>query len=282
MAGIASRIQAIARDTYLAGHWLRELGRSLFWQTRTDPTSCTPGRVRIYRAPSWSWASVDGPTSWDFADLAPDEDEPAPIEIVEASTEVEGQNLLGAVRARKLVIRARTINANWSTNLGGWITTGNFRGYDEIPSGGLKIFSTEGSDTCVVGDWHYDDEVNGLLPGPPLSRSKSEEDISSRCVPSGYYSSTHESNSLVHGKEFMKLPIWERGTYVSEELVLIKGPTRKLSDSERELSGGRNTYVEALVLAQTPTKRNEYRRVGVGLLANWDEDAESEETITIV
>ena len=58
MAGTASRIQAIARDVYLAGDWRRKLDRSLFWQTRTDPTSCTPGSDRNTRCASSQLPSI--------------------------------------------------------------------------------------------------------------------------------------------------------------------------------------------------------------------------------
>lgn len=42
-------------DAYLAGHWRDTMPQSLLWETKT------PGiRPYLYRAPSWSWASVDG------------------------------------------------------------------------------------------------------------------------------------------------------------------------------------------------------------------------------
>jgi hypothetical protein len=47
---------------------------------------------------------------------------------------------------------------------------------------------------------------------------------------------------------------------VSEELVLIKGPTKWLRESEQELLG-RRFKVDVLVLAMTEGPENEYMRV---------------------
>ncbi len=50
--------------TSVAGHWKEHLPFDLLWATgkgtsQTDPNNCT--RSAAYRAPSWSWASIDGP-----------------------------------------------------------------------------------------------------------------------------------------------------------------------------------------------------------------------------
>ncbi|KAI1073727.1 HET-domain-containing protein [Whalleya microplaca] len=48
-------------DTYLAGLWKHTMPRSLLWQPKTQGH-----RVPAYRAPSWSWASLDGEISFIF------------------------------------------------------------------------------------------------------------------------------------------------------------------------------------------------------------------------
>lgn len=57
LAGIARHIsETRSQDTYLAGLWRNDLPLFLLW-------SCGPGaasRPATYRAPSWSWASLDG------------------------------------------------------------------------------------------------------------------------------------------------------------------------------------------------------------------------------
>lgn len=55
ISSIAEEMQLLLKDEYLAGIWKRDFGEHLSWrlkQTRqTRPT---------YRAPTWSWLSVDG------------------------------------------------------------------------------------------------------------------------------------------------------------------------------------------------------------------------------
>lgn len=66
LAGIAHRVgEALqvcgAADNYLAGLWRRELLAQLLWEERkTDNMPDCRKCTGPYRAPSWSWASVDG------------------------------------------------------------------------------------------------------------------------------------------------------------------------------------------------------------------------------
>ena len=57
-------ISSIARklcagDRYLAGLWENDLPNQLNWMTGSR--SCQCRRPSVWRAPSWSWASIDGP-----------------------------------------------------------------------------------------------------------------------------------------------------------------------------------------------------------------------------
>ncbi|RMJ12711.1 hypothetical protein CDV36_007607 [Fusarium kuroshium] len=60
-SGIVKRVAEIIQDDYVAGMWRRYLEGELLWvaQFNHQPGRCT--RPREYRAPTWSWASVDGP-----------------------------------------------------------------------------------------------------------------------------------------------------------------------------------------------------------------------------
>ena len=55
LSGIAQVVLAYGNDEYLAGIWKSDLHRQLLWTTGGLGT-----RPETYRAPSWSWASVDG------------------------------------------------------------------------------------------------------------------------------------------------------------------------------------------------------------------------------
>ncbi|PPQ97913.1 hypothetical protein CVT26_002999 [Gymnopilus dilepis] len=55
--GIAEAFQRIFGCDYLAGHWRDTLLADLLWQKYADTDMKRPN---VYRAPSWSWAAVDG------------------------------------------------------------------------------------------------------------------------------------------------------------------------------------------------------------------------------
>jgi hypothetical protein len=65
IAGIAKFLHALdvtKYDEYYAGLWKAEMEKQMFWTVREGPIR-TPVNARpaTYRAPTWSWASVDGP-----------------------------------------------------------------------------------------------------------------------------------------------------------------------------------------------------------------------------
>jgi hypothetical protein len=59
ISGIASNFAAKSHSKYLAGLWQDNLVHDLFWQSSNAAT-----RPPEYRAPSWSWASLDGRILW--------------------------------------------------------------------------------------------------------------------------------------------------------------------------------------------------------------------------
>jgi hypothetical protein len=86
VSGLAQRVAAITNDSYLAGLWARHLEVQLMWQVQDPPTAkflvpVSPEDSR-YRAPSWSWASVDGKVLLTTPHI--DEDILALVEIVSA------------------------------------------------------------------------------------------------------------------------------------------------------------------------------------------------------
>ena len=61
ISGIAKRMQGLLDDEYLAGLWRKNLPSQLLWALEHNEllTDLPLTRPRLYRAPSWSWASVD-------------------------------------------------------------------------------------------------------------------------------------------------------------------------------------------------------------------------------
>jgi hypothetical protein len=102
LSGLASKIAAFLYrlDTYHAGHWLQSLPHSLLW-FRIVPASSrikAARRTDTFRAPSWSWASMDGqiqshPDFYSGHDL---------VEIIEASTTPANQ--FGQVKESRILL----------------------------------------------------------------------------------------------------------------------------------------------------------------------------------
>jgi Heterokaryon incompatibility protein (HET) len=60
LSGIATRFASMLNDSYCAGLWRNDLLNGLAWTAAGDKT-----RPSAYRAPSWSWASIDGGVCYD-------------------------------------------------------------------------------------------------------------------------------------------------------------------------------------------------------------------------
>ena len=60
LSGIATKFQQALGDTFCAGLWKSQLQKGLAWQVG-EPRICRPPE---YRAPTWSWAALNGETFW--------------------------------------------------------------------------------------------------------------------------------------------------------------------------------------------------------------------------
>lgn len=66
LSGIAQKFSKAWSDEYFAGHWKRQFVASLSWRRSRGTSDEYFPPVLEYRAPSWSWASIDGPVEFDF------------------------------------------------------------------------------------------------------------------------------------------------------------------------------------------------------------------------
>jgi hypothetical protein len=107
LSGLAHEYQIRWNDQYLAGLWRNELWRQLQWYVFSSNANL-PRRPSTYRAPSWSWACVDGQQYVFFVWI--ESEKLSYIEIFCASTEPSGCDLLGAVKSGILVLRGMLLN----------------------------------------------------------------------------------------------------------------------------------------------------------------------------
>jgi hypothetical protein len=112
ISGIAQQMHLITGDIYLAGLWKASLHFELMWMQ--DPAAEDFHHARrptTYRAPSWSWASVEGTVSF----AGPFEKTDIVAEVIGCEVlPVDTSNPFGAVSSGHLVIRGplRSLDAH--------------------------------------------------------------------------------------------------------------------------------------------------------------------------
>jgi hypothetical protein len=115
LSGIVKEIQLQTGDEYLAGLWRRELSHDLLWEVDClfAAKDSTWHRPTKYRAPSWSWAAIEGPIRMDlrpsefdkaYGDVLATADD---VRVLEAKVEPIGQNPYGEVSGGYLKLSTR-------------------------------------------------------------------------------------------------------------------------------------------------------------------------------
>ena len=112
ISGIAHAIAKRTDDTYHAGLWESYLYYCLLWASdwHIDRGLATHCRPETYLAPSWSWASIKGPTGylwWMLSDHTynPDPDPAFTPKGFHVSLRPAGEDPFGALRGAELRIR---------------------------------------------------------------------------------------------------------------------------------------------------------------------------------
>jgi len=94
-------------DQYLAGHFKSSLLPSLLWKRHSPMLPCPAG----YRAPSWSWAAIDGQIRFELY-RAPLSDT---LELLDCNIEPVSKKVpFGGVSSGTLTIRGRVRKVLWS------------------------------------------------------------------------------------------------------------------------------------------------------------------------
>ncbi len=100
LSGLAQHFQRGTGDVYLAGLWKSQLPRTLHWKIMW--TEGSGKRAHPYRAPTWTWASLEGRIGPQYSN---DKHESILVEIIDSMVET-GLDSTGAVSSGILIIRA--------------------------------------------------------------------------------------------------------------------------------------------------------------------------------
>lgn len=121
LSGLASTFaESFGPNPYLAGIWRSHMPSALLWKTtlKSEPSPLStfqPRRPVSYRAPSWSWASIDSLISYEsqripnFGDPRPEESigsyDYGLLEIVDSELQLASSDQFGAISAASLLLR---------------------------------------------------------------------------------------------------------------------------------------------------------------------------------
>lgn len=127
ISGIVNQFQKLAPDKYLAGHWEKDLFKTLLWRVQTPV-----GTSKSKNIPTWSWASIN--TSIRFTNFVcmPNELDLADVSLVgtnfeQADANPYGNLLRGNLRLRGDLAVLRASVPDW-------------KGDDLLYSGGIHLW----------------------------------------------------------------------------------------------------------------------------------------------
>ncbi|KAF1960007.1 HET-domain-containing protein [Byssothecium circinans] len=116
ISGIASKIRKATGSAYIAGIWEDNLSPDLLWSTSlTTMPDAHYLALQKYRAPSFSWASLNTPIAYDSFDDDDHEIFTPTVSLVSSFTTATGLNPLGAVSDSRITLRAPAICAMLSS-----------------------------------------------------------------------------------------------------------------------------------------------------------------------
>jgi hypothetical protein len=114
LSAIARRIARLKEDTYIAGLFWKDFPAQLLWNVKHDDrfSGRTTRATGIYRAPTWSWASLDGPVEPGYY---PWSDDSQMADVIKAEvTLADKRNREGQITAAQMVLRGPVAAINWS------------------------------------------------------------------------------------------------------------------------------------------------------------------------
>lgn len=108
---IATRTDYITTEDYIAGMWRGNLKTDLLWESSCDDPDHLPRRPSEWRAPTWSWASIDGPVVYTKADTIFQNDkdfEPTYGGVGDPHVTIRGHDRYGQITSASLWLKGNT------------------------------------------------------------------------------------------------------------------------------------------------------------------------------
>jgi hypothetical protein len=136
ISGIAGKIRKATHNEYLAGLWKGNLASDMLWGAAT-PKSTDANRFALdtWRAPSFSWASLDIPITYTRLDDEEREAFAPMVYLLESTCIPKGLNPLGTLAEASLKLRGPTLEATLCSeqNRGIWEYTLLIKRTSSIP-----------------------------------------------------------------------------------------------------------------------------------------------------
>jgi hypothetical protein len=123
ISGIASKIRKATHSEYLAGLWKCNLASDMLWHVaRSNPSFADNFALDNWRAPSFSWASLNVPVTYTLLDEGEREAFKSMVTIVDSKVTPTGLNPLGAISGGSLTLRGPVISCILTAdkNHGSW------------------------------------------------------------------------------------------------------------------------------------------------------------------
>ena len=257
ISGIARVAQRENNDDYFAGMWRNEMEAQLCWCLADSGTKLP--RTESYRAPSWSWASVDGYIPYRLREPGPHYDDYLAhvldawvIPLRPESTDVFGQ------------LGGGTVVISCSSILSGKLTT--YRRPRHCHT--LEVISATPFQISVVLDFKDEDEDQTFYLLPLVAKVSGDKSEHSWSTNDG--SQVGQSEGCRRNEND---PISDEGIVLTEESGCsvpferenVKNDESNLFDEKlKAVEGGRMLWsrVEGLLLRPSGSKKGEFSRKG--------------------
>lgn len=211
ISGIASKIRKATHSEYIAGLWKSNLAFDLLWQRMVPtPTDGESHALDTWRAPSFSWSSLNVPVTYHTPDGDEHDTSRSNVIFVSSTVTPTGLNALGAVSAASLTVRGPAA----TVILSGRFSSGSWR-YTLILRGTSSIQITH--DCCLVksrwGTADADEEQLTVRRAQPKD-SLAEFEAPVLCLSVAYCGDF--ISGIVLGRSDQRLGGWERlGTFAA-------------------------------------------------------------------